>query len=197
MGLIFYPDTRLLQPCNKVLQCHKVVTTLLPACNLVTRLLQFCIFYIGNTNITTYSCTEINTTNIILFLVPSEPCSLREALVTSTSVTLQWMPPETPNGVITGYSVQYGERVIANFGSKTLMGTVEGLSPDTSYVLQLIAHTRVGRGPPASLSVKTGMLLILQYSKITNYLHCFIAEFKIKKQVLRHMAKYFGNYLAI
>ena len=121
------------------------------------------------TNITTYSCTEINTTKIIiiLFLVPSEPCSLREASVTSTTVTLQWMPPNTPNGVITHYSVQYGGTVIDNFGSKTLnklTGTIERLSSDTRYVLQLTAHTRVGPGPPASLSVKTGMLLILQYS---------------------------------
>ena len=118
-----------------------------------------------NTNITT-SCTEINTTKIIiiLFLVPSEPCSLREASVTSTTVTIQWMPPETPNGLITHYSVQYDGRVIDKFGSETvnrLTGTVEGLSPNTSYVLQLTAHTRVGSGPPASLSVKTGMLLIL------------------------------------
>ena len=118
-----------------------------------------------STNITTYSCTEFNTTKILLFLVPSEPCSLREASVTSTTVTLQWMPPETPNGLITHYSLQYGGRVINKFGSESLnrpTGTVEGLSPNTSYVLQLTAHTRVGPGPPVSLSVKTGMLLILQ-----------------------------------
>ena len=144
-----------------------------------------------NTKITTYSCTEISTTKIILFLVPSEPCILREATVTSTTVTLKWIPPETPNGVITRYSVQYGERVINKFGSEalnSLTGTVEGLSPNTSYVLQLTAHTRVGPGPPASLSVKTGMLLILQLSNITSYLHCYTAEFKITKQVLGHMA---------
>ena len=119
-----------------------------------------------NASITSYSCSEINTTKIILFIVPSEPCSLREASVTSTTVTLQWMPPETPNGVITHYSVQCGGRVIDNFGSeilKSMMGTVEGLSPDTQYVVQLTAHTRVGAGPLASLSVKTGMLLIMQY----------------------------------
>ena len=122
-----------------------------------------------NANITTYNCTEINTTNNI-FLVPSKPCSLREASVTSTTVTLQWMPPETPNGVITHYSVQYGGRVIDNFGSETInrmTDTVEGLSPNTQYVLHLTAYTRVGAGSPASLSVKTGMLLILHYSKIT------------------------------
>ena len=84
---------------------------------------------------------------------------------------LQWISPETPNGVITKYSIQYNGSVIDNFGSKTLnmLGTVEGLSPDTEYVLQLRAHTRVGPGPPASLTVKTSKLLILQYSKINKF----------------------------
>ena len=97
--------------------------------------------------------------------MPSEPCSLREVSVTPATVTLQWMSPETPNGVITHYSIQYDGTVIDNFHSKTLtkmMGTVEGLSPDTEYVLELRAHTRVGPGPSASLTVKTGKLLILQ-----------------------------------
>ena len=139
-----------------------------------------------NTNITTYSCIEINTTKIILFIVPSEPCSLREASVTSTTVTLQWMPPETPNGIITHYSVQCGGRVIDNFGSETLnrpMGIVKELSPDTQYVLQLTAHTRVGAGSPASLSAKTGMLLIMQYSKITIHFtlpYCRVQNVKSK-----------------
>ena len=68
------------------------------------------------------------------------------------------MPPKTPNGVITQYSIQYGETVIDNFGNRTsnkLMGTVEGLSPDTTYTLQLRAHTKVGPGPSSSLTVKT------------------------------------------
>ena len=78
-------------------------------------------------------------------------------------MTLKWTPPETPNGVITRYSIQYGETIIDNFGSKTsdkLMGTVEGLSPDTSYKLQLRAHTKVGPGPPSFLSVKTSSKLL-------------------------------------
>ena len=69
------------------------------------------------------------------------------------------MPPKTPNGVITQYSIQYGETVIDNFGSKISNkltgGTVEGLSPNTTYTLQLSAHTKVGPGPPSSLTVKT------------------------------------------
>ena len=76
--------------------------------------------------------------------------------ITTSSVTLKWMPPETTNGVITQYSIQYVETIIHNFGNNTLMiGTVEGLSPDTEYVLQLRAYTRVGVGPPGSLTVQT------------------------------------------
>ena len=83
-------------------------------------------------------------------------------------MTLQWEPPETPNGLITKYSIQYDGSVVDNFGSATLnrlMGTVEGLSPDTEYVLQLRAHTRVGPGPPTSLIVKTSKLFVIQYNK--------------------------------
>ena len=72
------------------------------------------------------------------------------------------MPPKSPNGVITQYSIQYGETVIDNFGGKTsnkLMGTIEGLSHNTTYTLQLRAHTKVGPGPPSSLTVKTCKLL--------------------------------------
>ena len=82
--------------------------------------------------------------------------------VTSTTVTLQWKPPETPNGVITQYSIQYDRIVINDFGnniSNMMNGTVEGLSPDTKYALQLRAHTRVDQGPPSSLTIKTCKLL--------------------------------------
>ena len=100
----------------------------------------------------------------IIFLATSVPCSVKVASLTSSTVTLQWEPPETPNGLITKYSIQYDGSVVDNFGNVTLdglMGTVEGLSPDTEYVLQLRAHTRVGPGPPASLTVKTSELFIL------------------------------------
>ena len=84
--------------------------------------------------------------------------------VTASSVTLQWKPPQTTNGVITHYSVQYGETVIDNFGYNaldTVIGKIEGLSPDTEYVLQLRAHTRVGAGPPGCLTIRTCKLLKL------------------------------------
>ena len=82
--------------------------------------------------------------------------------VTSTSVTLQWMPPKYPNGVITNYTVYYYDGIeIDPFGnvSNKMIGTIEGLSPDTDYVLELKAYTRVGPGPPVGLPVKTRKLI--------------------------------------
>ena len=81
--------------------------------------------------------------------------------VTSTTVTLQWDPPKYPNGAITKYSVYYDGRDIDDFGGATvdrsdkMTGTIEGLSPDTVYVLEMKAYTRLGPGPPISLPVKT------------------------------------------
>ena len=82
--------------------------------------------------------------------------------VSSTSVTLQWMPPEYRNGVVTKYSVHFDGIDIDSFGdevSNMMTGTVEGLSPDTVYVLELKAYTRVGPGPPISVAAKTRKLI--------------------------------------
>ena len=81
-------------------------------------------------------------------------------LINSSSVTLQWMPPETPNGVITHYSIQLDGTNISNVSSSVLMYTIEGLSPDTVYVLQLRAHTGAGAGPPSNLTVMTSELFV-------------------------------------
>ena len=83
--------------------------------------------------------------------------------VTASSVTLQWKPPQTTNGDITHYSVQYSENdSIDDFGDITsdpMTGTIEGLSPDTKYTVKLKAHTRAGAGLPASVNVKTSKLI--------------------------------------
>ena len=95
------------------------------------------------------------------FVVPSEPQELKADSVTSTSVTLQWMPPTYPNGVITKYSVHYDGIGIDPFGnvSDKMMNTIEGLSPDTQYVFEMKAYTRVGEGLPNFVAVKTRKLI--------------------------------------
>ena len=71
------------------------------------------------------------------------------------------MPPEFPNGVITKYSVQYNGINIDEFGNNVgdkMIGTVDGLSPDTVYVFEMKAYTELGAGPPVYLAVKTRKL---------------------------------------
>ena len=102
---------------------------------------------------------------IDFIVVPSEPRSLVVFSVNSSSVTLQWMPPESPNGVIMQYSILHDASNITNFGNNMLMDTIEGLSPDTVYDVQLRAHTVVGAGPSTSLTFLTCKLLnIISYS---------------------------------
>ena len=62
------------------------------------------------------------------------------------------MSPDTPNGVIIQYEIQYSVNSmisLVNF-TGTLMGTIEGLSPGRMYTLQIRAYTRVGAGPFSS-----------------------------------------------
>ena len=72
-------------------------------------------------------------------------------------MTLQWRPPEILNGIITHYSILYdGINInITDFDNNMLMGTIDGLSPDTAYVLQLRAHTGAGAGPPSYITFLT------------------------------------------
>ena len=97
----------------------------------------------------------------------------------SRFVTLSWMAPTTPNGIIIQYEVQYSVNSttsLVNF-THTLMDTVGGLLPATIYTLQIRAYTRVGAGPFSdSITVTTlperklectFSLLSLHYSTIS------------------------------
>jgi len=102
----------------------------------------------------------ICTSYTFLFIVPSRPQSLEIVSINSSSVTLQWMPPDTPNGIITQYSLQSSDMtLIANLSSNILMFTFGGLLPLTMYELQLRAHTKVGAGSLTSVTVITSELL--------------------------------------
>ena len=87
--------------------------------------------------------------------MPSEPQLLEIVSVNSSSVTLQWRPPELPNGVIMQYSIQLNGINIASLSSNELIYTIGGLSSDTVFVLQLRAHTIVGPGPSSNRTVIT------------------------------------------
>ena len=78
------------------------------------------------------------------------PSSVMVTDVTSTTITVQWGPMEPcadQNGAITGYSVRYGsENVSVSGDSSGGMTTITGLSPSTTYSIQVAAETSAGTG---------------------------------------------------
>ena len=74
--------------------------------------------------------------------------------VTDTTVTLSWMSPDPPNGIITQYQIQYG-RSSGSFGNNQvttdLTYTVTGLITGTQYDFRMRAFTVVGNGPPSDV----------------------------------------------
>ena len=87
-------------------------------------------------------------------------------------MTLQWRPPEAPNGIITQYTIKLNGTDFNNISGNMLMYTVGGLSPDTVYVLHLRAHTGAGAGYPISVTIVTCKLLNIASSCNIIILYC-------------------------
>ena len=74
------------------------------------------------------------------------------SITTNTKVSLSWMPPDTPNGIITQYQLQYRRSdnttniTLLNVTNDTLTYTVTGLSSNTEYLFTVRAFTAVGHG---------------------------------------------------
>ena len=77
--------------------------------------------------------------------------------VTDTTVTLSWMPPDPPNGIITQYQVEYRSNtsgfMLLQPSNVDLMRTVTGLSSNTQYMLRVTAFTVEGNGPVSKVMV--------------------------------------------
>ena len=84
--------------------------------------------------------------------VPTAPRSLIVDDVTDTTVTLSWMPPDPPNGIITQYEVQRKRSDRNNYNNNNnqrttnLALTVTGLNRGTEYDFRVRAFTVVGQG---------------------------------------------------
>ena len=92
---------------------------------------------------------------ICFLIAPTAPRSLTLGEVTDTTVTLSWMLPDPPNGIITQYQVQYRITGGGSFGNNQmttdLTYTVTGLMTGTQYYFRVRAFTVVGRGPPSNV----------------------------------------------
>ena len=87
---------------------------------------------------------------LIFLPVPTPPRSLTIVNTTDSTVTLSWMPPDPPNGIITQYQLQY-RRVGGSYTSlqplnTDLTRTVTGLTSGTQYEFRVRARTTVGYG---------------------------------------------------
>ena len=74
---------------------------------------------------------------------------------TDATVTLSWMPPEMPRGIITQYQMEYrscnnSDFISLNITNSILTYTVTGLTSNTEYVFRVRAFTVVGHGPPSN-----------------------------------------------
>ena len=110
---------------------------------------------------------------------PSMPTSLTNDSATYTTMTLSWMEPDMPNGIIMDYHLQYRR---ANSGSRyyvlfpindQLTRMVTGLSPSTEYEFRVAATTVVGRGNYTSVITAT-TLSEFYYNYVDYFVHAFI-----------------------
>nr|XP_040571796.1 tyrosine-protein phosphatase Lar-like isoform X3 [Lepeophtheirus salmonis] len=101
--------------------------------------------------------------------IPGEPLNIRALAINSSSVQVHWDPPtdDDKNGVIRGYQIYVKPksseseyytmplRFITRNGKETEFN-VTGLQPDTRYVIQVAALTRIGDGTRSKpVKVKT------------------------------------------
>ena len=85
---------------------------------------------------------------------------------TSRSLTVEWSPPLTPNGVILNYQLSYvglesvnpapdSFETVKTLNLSGTAYTVAGLSPHSLYNISVKAFTSVGGGEESTITIKT------------------------------------------
>ncbi|XP_043928081.1 ephrin type-A receptor 3 [Protopterus annectens] len=81
---------------------------------------------------------------------PSPVIVVKKDRTSRNSVTLSWVEPEHPNGIILDYEIKYYEKdqemSYTILRSKNTNVTINSLKPDTTYIFQLRARTAAGYG---------------------------------------------------
>uniref|UniRef100_A0A668A316 Receptor-type tyrosine-protein phosphatase F n=1 Tax=Myripristis murdjan TaxID=586833 RepID=A0A668A316_9TELE len=93
----------------------------------------------------------------------SPPLHVQARMLSSSTMLVQWEPPEEPNGQIRGYRVYYSSEHDAPLSAwqkhntdDSRLTTISGLTTDITYSLRVLGFTSVGDGPPSDvLQVKT------------------------------------------
>ncbi|XP_040895392.1 ephrin type-B receptor 3-like isoform X7 [Toxotes jaculatrix] len=86
---------------------------------------------------------------------PSAVPTVHLMAATASTMSLSWLPPERPNGIILDYEIKYHEKVSSNDQGEAIAHTmtaqrsnarIEGLKAGTPYVVQVRARTVAGYG---------------------------------------------------
>ncbi|GLD59036.1 ephrin type-A receptor 3 isoform X1, partial [Lates japonicus] len=82
---------------------------------------------------------------------PSPVTVIRKEKTSRNSVSLSWQEPERPNGIILDYEIKYYEKEEQETSYTILRArgcnvTLNGLKPNTAYLLQIRARTAAGYG---------------------------------------------------
>uniref|UniRef100_A0A3B5QUX4 Ephrin type-B receptor 3 n=1 Tax=Xiphophorus maculatus TaxID=8083 RepID=A0A3B5QUX4_XIPMA len=89
---------------------------------------------------------------------PDSPCTTPSAVptvhlmaATASTMSLSWLPPEKPNGIILDYEIKYhekdqGEAIAHTMTAQRSNARIEGLKAGTPYVVQVRARTVAGYG---------------------------------------------------
>lgn len=100
--------------------------------------------------------------------VPGEPKKVKVEAINSTSIFVEWRPPEArkQNGIIRGYFVYYvavdendvklrneQERSFDTTDGNRNEAVITGLEPDTRYHIQVAGYTRKGDGARSKIRV--------------------------------------------
>uniref|UniRef100_A0A4W6C2H6 Receptor-type tyrosine-protein phosphatase F n=1 Tax=Lates calcarifer TaxID=8187 RepID=A0A4W6C2H6_LATCA len=93
----------------------------------------------------------------------SPPLHVQARMLSSSTMLVQWEPPEEPNGQIRGYRIYYSSLHDAPLSAwqkhntdDSQLTTISGLTTDITYSLRVLAFTSVGDGPPSDvLQIKT------------------------------------------
>ncbi|CAB1455647.1 unnamed protein product [Pleuronectes platessa] len=93
----------------------------------------------------------------------SPPLHVQARMLSSSTMLVQWEPPEEPNGQIRGYRVYYSTTHNTPLSAwqkhntdNSQLTTISGLATDITYNLRVLGFTSVGDGPPSDvLQIKT------------------------------------------
>uniref|UniRef100_A0A667WXL5 Ephrin type-B receptor 3 n=1 Tax=Myripristis murdjan TaxID=586833 RepID=A0A667WXL5_9TELE len=88
---------------------------------------------------------------LLTLAAPSAVPTVHLMAATASTMSLSWLPPEKPNGIILDYEIKYhekdqGEAIAHTMTAQRSSARIEGLKAGTPYVVQVRARTVAGYG---------------------------------------------------